>query len=71
MYGTKIKKYLSENGIKYSFLADKLKIDRSTLYYILNNNKITIEYYVAICKALKLDLYYFVNMVEEEQKQSI
>lgn len=67
MYGTEVKKYLDENGIKYSFIADKLGIDRKTLYSVLNNSKkMTIEYYTDICDALKLDLYYFVNIVKKK-----
>lgn len=62
MYGAAIKQYIKENGIKYSFVAEKVGVDRGTLYGVLGGRlKLTIEYYVAICDALKLDLYYFVK----------
>ena len=69
MLGTEIKKYLVENGIKYSFLSEKTGIDRNVLYSILNNrSKMTVTYYMAICDALKLDFYYFIN-IERKKKQ--
>lgn len=61
-YGEKIKKYLDENGIKYTFLASEVGISMNTLSSMLNQKrKITIEEYALICKALKLDFSFFDN----------
>ena len=71
MYGAEVKKYLNEHGIKYSFLADKLGIDRKTLYSVLSNTtRMTVEFYVKVCDALKLDLYYFVNIVKNKKEET-
>lgn len=68
MYGETIKKYLIQNGIKYRFLADKLKISCTTLGTMLNcKRKITIEEYTAICQALEVGFDFFYNKIEEQK----
>lgn len=66
MVGAKIKAYLVENGIKQTFLAQKAGLTDSRVSDICNGSAQRIdciEYY-KICKALNLDLEYF--MPDEE-----
>lgn len=53
MVGLKIKKYLDDNGIKYSFISDKTEIPMNILSPLLNDKKkMSAEQYFAICKAI-------------------
>ena len=64
MLGARIKNYLDDNGIKQSFLAEKLGTFNSTMSDMLNGkrNITAIEYY-QICKSLNVPMEKF---VEEE-----
>lgn len=68
MLGLRIKDYLTENGIKQSFLVEKTGMTASTISDICNGNRQkvdAIEYY-KICKALGVPLDRF--LFEEESE---
>jgi len=66
MYAETIKDYLVKHGITQSFLSKKSGLHRSVLYGIFNKGrKMSIEEYAKICKALKLDMDYFREIVEK------
>ena len=53
MVGLKVKKYLDEKGIKYSYLSEKVGIPMNILSPTLNGKrKMSAEEYFLICKAL-------------------
>lgn len=55
MIGIKVKQYLDENGIKYSFLSEKIGIPMNVLSPLLNGKrKMSVEEYFLICNALEL-----------------
>ncbi len=57
--GSKIKKYLFDNGITQRFVCQKTGIPSNTFSTMLNNKrKITVEEYALICNALGLSLEY-------------
>ena len=67
MYGESIKKYLDENGIKYSFVANEAKIPLNVFSTMINcKRRITAEEYIKICSVLKLDPNYFAEKVKQE-----
>lgn len=60
MLHEKIKRYLIENGIKQTFLAEKLSLPDSTISDMLNGyRKIDAVEYHLICNALRVPLEYF------------
>lgn len=60
MLGTKIKKYLHDNGIKQSYISEKTNLSIPTLNAMLNGNrKITAEEYFLICDALNVNVEFF------------
>lgn len=66
MIGILIKQYLSENGIKQTFLAEKCGLTDSIVSDIcMGNRKVDCLEYYAICKALNLPLSYFFEKMEE------
>lgn len=62
MVGERIKPYVTANGIKQSFLADKAGVDSPTMSDILNGKREVkvVEYYL-ICKALKVPMETFIE----------
>ncbi len=55
-----IKQYLISNGIKQSYLAEKIGMSAPTLSALLNGKRsFEIEEYVNICKVLKLPYDFF------------
>lgn len=65
MYGEKIKAYLDEKGIKYTFVANEAGIPLNTLSAMLNcKRKISVEEYFTICIVLNVDANYFANKVQ-------
>ena len=55
MVGLKVKKYLDENGIKYSYLSKKTGIPMNMLSPTLNGKrKLSAEEYFTICEVLGL-----------------
>lgn len=55
MVGLKVKKYLDENGIKYSYLSEKSGIPMNMLSPTLNGKrKLSVEEYFTICEVLGL-----------------
>lgn len=66
MVGKKIKKYLDENGIKYSYVADKIGMPMNMFSPLLNGKrKMTAEEYLLICKAIGVDAGYFAEETKE------
>lgn len=62
MVGKKIDEYLADNGIKKSWLADKVGIDAPRLTDICKNGRvIDCVLYYKICKALNVPLETFVE----------
>ena len=62
MVGEKIKQYLTDNGIKQSFVADKVGIPASQLSEILNNGRsLGCVTYYKICKTLNVPLEMFLE----------
>lgn len=60
MLGKKIKAYLDENGIKYSYLSEKTGISMNILSPLLNEKReVKAEEYFSICEALKVPLTEF------------
>lgn len=67
MIGAKIKEYLSENGIKQSFLAQKTGLTDSIISDIcIHDRKVDCVEYFKICNALNLPLDYFFRGLEEQ-----
>lgn len=66
MYGTKIKNYLDQNGIKYTHISTLTGIPLNTFSAMLNSKrKITVEEYFKICCALNVDANYFYEQVSK------
>jgi len=61
MIGAKIKQYLENNGIKQSFLADKIGVTRQRMTYICSSKDIDCITYYKICKALNLPFETFLE----------
>ena len=62
MVGKLIKDYLTENGIKQSFLSEKSDIPEPVLSKMFaGQRRITVEEYSAICKSLKVPMDFFVE----------
>lgn len=60
MLGQRIKKYLTDKGIKHSFLADKTGYPNSTISDMLNGvRRIETTEYFKICKALDVPFDFF------------
>jgi transcriptional regulator with XRE-family HTH domain len=60
MLGEKIKIFIKANGIKQTFLANKLGVSNSTLNAMLNGNRnITAEEYFKICQTLNVSVETF------------
>ena len=57
------KKYLEDNGIKQTFVAEKIGVTASLFNMILSGRvKCSLEAYVDICRVLKLKFGTFLNM---------
>lgn len=66
LIGIKVKEYLDENGIKYSYLSEKIGMPMNTLSLLLNGKrKMSVEEYFTICEALELP----VNTFEPEEPE--
>jgi Helix-turn-helix. len=67
MVGQRIKAYLTENGIKQTFLSDKTDIPNPILSAMLSGQrKIEVMEYYRICLALKVDFLTFLTDGESE-----
>lgn len=65
MLGELIKRYLDENGIKYTFVANEIGVAKNVLSAMLSGKrKITAEEYISICTAIKVDTSYFAEMIK-------
>lgn len=63
MLGTVIKNHLDEKGIKYSFVANEIRMPLNVFSAMLNEKrKITAEEYFSICSALGVDAGYFAGL---------
>lgn len=62
MVGNNIKEYLTQNGLKQTYLADKLGISSSKMYDICNRDKgIDCVLYYKICKVLNVPYEFFIE----------
>ncbi|MBQ8663316.1 MAG: helix-turn-helix transcriptional regulator [Eubacterium sp.] len=60
MVGLRVKKYLDDNGIKYSYVAEKINMPMNMFSPLLNGKrKMTAEEYLLICQAIGVDAGYF------------
>lgn len=67
MIGIKVKNYLDENGIKYSYLSERIGMPMNTLSLLLNGKrKMSVEEYFMICEVLGLPVNTFEPNGEEE-----
>ena len=61
-----IKKYLDDNGIKYSFIASEVGMSIKVFSAMLSGNrKMVAEEFIDICRALKTDPNYFAEKVKQ------
>lgn len=68
MVGKRIKKYLDENGIKYSFVSEKIGIPMNILSPLLNGKrKMSAEEYFLICEAIGVGADYFSKQTDSEE----
>ena len=71
MLGARIKKYLDDNGIKQTFLAQKSGLTDSIISDIcIHDRKIDCIEYYRICKALNLPLDYFLRDLDEKEVEA-
>lgn len=74
LIGLKVKKYLDERGIKYSFLSEKIGMPMNLLSPLLNGKrKMSVEEYFTICEALgvSVDTFSPENESEEDGKEVV
>ena len=74
LIGLKVKKYLDEKGIKYSFLSEKIGMPMNLLSPLLNGKrKMSVEEYFTICEALgvSVDTFSPENESEEDGKEVV
>jgi transcriptional regulator with XRE-family HTH domain len=65
--GIKIKEHLDQNGIKYSFVAEKANIPAPVMSVILSGSRdVKILEYYRICKVLNVPFEKFISGSEEE-----
>lgn len=65
MVGKNIKEYLRENGLKQSYLAEKVGITSCAMSRICNNDAgIDCILYYRICRELNVPFEYFMKGVE-------
>lgn len=65
MCGLRIKKYLDNKGIRYSFVSEKTGIPMNILSPMLNGKrKMSAEEFILICKALNISTDYFADMLD-------
>lgn len=61
-----IREYIKSNGIKQTFIAEKLGVSDRTVTDMLNGNrKITAEEYYLLCKVLGVPMTYFFDKILE------
>lgn len=71
MTGLKIKKYLDDNGIRYSFVSEKTGIPMNVLSPILNaKRKMSVEEYFLICIALNKEPNDFSDLKKHPQQKT-
>ena len=65
MVAKNIEKYMCENGIKRTWLAEQLNIPKRTLYSIFNGqSRLKADMFIQICQILKVSPETFANMEE-------
>lgn len=63
MLGKRIKSYISETGLKFNSVSEKIGVPMNTFSAMMNGKrKITAEEYFSICKALGVPVEKFVNV---------
>lgn len=69
MIGLRVKRYLDENGIKYSFLSEKIGMPMNVLSPLLSGKrKMSVEEYFMICEALKVSVDTFQPESEAQER---
>lgn len=67
MCGLRVKHYLDNNGIKYSFVSEKTGIPMNILSPTLNGKrKMSAEEFILICKVLRISTDYFADKPNEK-----
>lgn len=67
MCGLRIKEYLDNKGIRYSFVSEKTGIPMNILSPTLNGKrKMSAEEFILICKALNVPTDYFADIPGEK-----
>ena len=65
--GIKIKEHLDQNGIKYSFVAEKANIPAPVMSVILSGSRdVKILEYYRICRVLNVPFEKFIDNSEDE-----
>jgi len=55
-----VKQYLDDNGIKHTFVAKGIGVDKSVFSSMISGKrKITAEEYIKICAVIKVNTHYF------------
>lgn len=69
MVGSNIKQYLKDNGIKQSFLVEKTGLSAGVISDLCNGKKKSIDIlaYYKICRALGVDLAFFITGGKESE----
>ena len=62
----RIKAYMQKNGIKQTFLAQRLNIRDSRLSVLLSSDDMKVSDYLAICSALGVDFDFFLGSDSEK-----
>lgn len=70
MVATNINQYLVDNGIKKTWLAERLGVPTSTLSTILNGRvEMRAEMFIRICRILRVSPETFAKEVEDEHRK--
>lgn len=69
MVATNINQYLVDNGIKKTWLAERLGVPTSTLSTILNGRvEMRAEMFIRICRILRVSPETFAKEVQDEHR---
>lgn len=69
MCGLRIKKYLDENGIKYTYVSEETGIPMNILSPTLNGKrKMSAEEFILICKVLNVKTDFFASDLSDDKK---
>lgn len=72
MLGKRIKAYLDDKGIKYTYVSEKTGLPMNVLSPLLNGKReVKATEYFSICIALNLPLEYFADEPAEREKEMV